>query len=226
MDIQKIIAVIPLFESLPGSQHEALAGIALPRYFKKGDQIFSEGDEGTGFYTVVSGRIKIFKLSAEGKEQIFHFFRKGEVFGEVAVFTGKGYPANAEADERSVALFFPRHAFIGLIKRDPSLALNMLAVLSRRLHQFAELVEDLSLREVPSRLAAHLLYLSDIQDTDELFLEITKGQLAALLGTIPETLSRILNKMTRQNLIRGDRTTIRITDRKGLEAIAKGDRKL
>ena len=226
MDIQKIIAATPLFEGLSGPQHEALAGIALPRHFNKGDQVFSDGDDGTGFYTVVSGRIKIFKLSAEGKEQIFHFFQKGEVFGEVAVFTGKGYPASAEADEKSVALFFPRHAFIGLIKRDPTLALNMLAVMSRRLHQFADLVEDLSLREVPSRLAAHLLYLSDMQDADELFLEITKGQLAALLGTIPETLSRILNKMTRQGLIKTDRASIRIMNRPELEEIAHGDRKL
>ncbi len=227
MDIQKTIASIPLFEGLPESQHAALAGIAVSRNFRKNDRIFSEGDEGTGFYAIVSGRVKIFKLSAEGKEQIFHFFHPGEVFGEVAVFTGAGYPANAEADEKCSVLFFPRNGFVGLIKRDPSLALNMLAVLSRRLHQFADLIEDLSLKEVPSRLAAHLLYLSAAQDgSDELVLDIPKSRLASLLGTIPETLSRILNKMSRQNLIRTERASIRILDRSGLEGIAKGERKL
>ena len=227
MDTQKLIATIPLFEGLPDAQHEALAAIARARSYKKGDAVFSEGDEGAGFFAVVSGRIKIYKLSPEGKEQILHFFEKGEVFGEVAVFTGRGYPANAEADEKSSALFFPRRDFVHLIKGDPSLALNMLAVMSRRLHQFADLVEDLSLREVPSRLAAHLIYLSNLQDgSDDLNLQITKGQLAALLGTIPETLSRILRKMARRKLIQTDRSSIRILNRPALEEIAGGGEKL
>lgn len=227
MDIKQVIAHAPLFQGLPDLQYEELARIARLRNYKKGDVIFSEGDEGTGFFTVVSGRIKIFKLSAEGKEQIFHFFESGEVFGEVAVFTGRGYPANAEADEKSSLLFFPRADFVALIKDDPSLALNMLAVMSRRLHQFTELVENLSLKEVPSRLAAHLLYLSNLQGgSADLDLRISKGQLASLLGTIPETLSRILQKMTRQELIQTEKSSIRIMNRRALEEIAGGDKKL
>ncbi len=227
MDIAKVIAETPLFEGLSPVQRDELARIAVDRHYRKDQVVFSDGDPGDGFFTVVSGRIKVFKISPEGKEQIFHFFGPGDVFGEVAVFTGCGYPANAEAQTKAEALFFPRDAFIGLIKRDPSLALNMLATLSWRLHKFSGLIEDLSLREVPSRLAAHLLYLSDCQKgAADVQLEITKGQLAALIGTIPETLSRIMTKMMRQGLIKMDRNAIRITDRHALEELARAEKKL
>jgi len=221
------IVTIPLFEGLSRSQHDALASIAFNRTYKKGQVIFSEGDEGTGFYAIISGRIKIFKLSPEGKEQILHMMEPGEIFGEVPVFTGQGYPAFAEAHTHCSLLFFPRNAFIELIRKDPSLSLNMLAVLSWRLRKFAALIEDLSLKEVPGRLAAYLLYLSRKSGSgDEFDLNISKGQLASLLGTIPETLSRILGKMSRQGLISSEGSRIRIVDRATIEEIANAGRKL
>jgi CRP/FNR family transcriptional regulator, dissimilatory nitrate respiration regulator len=217
------IANIPLFEGLPTGQHEELARIAVNRSYKKNQIIFSEGDEGVGFYVIISGQIKIFKLSPEGKEQILHMMGPEEIFGEVPVFTGQGYPAFAEANSNSSLLFFPRSAFIELIKKDPSLSLNMLAVLSWRLRKFAALVEDLSLKEVPGRLAAYLLYLSKRADNKAEFdLDISKGQLASILGTIPETLSRILGKMSRQGVISSKGSRIRILDRTALEEIAEG----
>ena len=117
--------------------------------------------------------------------------------GEVPVFTGTPFPANAQALSKSVLAFFPKKKFIALINSNPSLALNLLAVLSKRLRQFTVQVENLSLKEVPERLAAYLLFLSKEQGgTDEVTLPISKGQLASLLGTIPETLSRIFSKMS------------------------------
>ena len=228
MGIVDQIAAIPLFEGLPGEQLKALAGICLLRTYRKGQLIFAEGDEGAGFYIVQSGRVRIFKLSPEsGKEQILHIMGPGESFGEVAVFTGLGFPAFAEAQVSSVLIFFPRVAFVALIRRDPSLALNMLAVLSRRLQKFARLIEDLSLKDTPARLAAHLLYLcGKPPDADVISLEIPKGQMAALLGTIPETLSRIMARMGRQGLIRLRGNQISILDRAGLLQIASGERKL
>jgi CRP-like cAMP-binding protein len=218
---------IPLFEGLPKGQHEALARIALNRSYKKGQVIFSEGDDGIGFYVIISGRIKIFKLSPDGKEQILHIFGPTETFGEVPVFTGHGYPAYAEAYTQSSLLFFPKNDFVELIKKDPSMALNMLAVLSARLRRFAALIEDLSLKEVPGRLAAYLLYLSNkSRNSDNVDLDISKGQLASLLGTIPETLSRILGKMTRQELISSQGARIKILDRNGLSEIATEGKKL
>ncbi len=215
------IAKIPLFEGLPGEQLRDLAAIALDQRFERGRIIFSEGDEGNGFYVVVAGRVKIFKLSPEGKEQILHIFGPGEPFGEVAVFAGQHFPANAEAIEKSRVFFFERDALLRLIKANPSLALNILAILSMRLRRFASLIEDLSLKEVPGRLAAYLLYLSEKEGSRNLELSIKKSQLASLLGTIPETLSRILGKMAGQGLIESDGPRIRIVDRERLDELAE-----
>ena len=222
MDIVQHIGSIPFFEELPDEQIDDLSMIVTDQEFHRGQIIFSEGDEGTGFYVVVSGRVKIFKLSPEGKEQILHIFGPGDPFGEVAVFSGQHFPANAEAMEASRLFFFPRDSFADLIKRNPSLALNMLAILSRRLRRFANLIDDLSLKEVPGRLAAHLLFLTGRKEgAEELELTITKSQLASLLGTIPETLSRILGKMTTQGLIETDGRRIKILDREALEDLVE-----
>ncbi|NTW17904.1 MAG: Crp/Fnr family transcriptional regulator, partial [Syntrophaceae bacterium] len=114
-----------------------------------------------------------------------------------------------------------------LIRKDPSLALNMLAVLSWRLRKFAALIEDLSLKEVPGRLAAYLLYMGKkSKPGNEFDLDISKGQLASLLGTIPETLSRILGKMSRQGLISAKGSRIRIIDLATIEEIANEGRTL
>ncbi|MBW2085969.1 MAG: Crp/Fnr family transcriptional regulator, partial [Deltaproteobacteria bacterium] len=147
MNISERIANIPLFSGLPHEQYQDLASIVKDQKFERGEIIFSEGDEGVGFYVVVEGRVKVYKLSPEGKEQILHLWGPGEPFGEVALFTGQSYPAYAEAYEKSRVFFFPRSAFAELIRANPSLALNMLATLSMRLHQFANLIEDLSLKE-------------------------------------------------------------------------------
>ena len=104
----------------------------------------------------------------------------------------------------------------------------MLAMLSRRLRRFSALIEDLSLKEVPGRLSAYLLYLSETNNqSHNLILDISKAQLASLLGTIPETLSRILARMSTEELIESDgQRSIKILDREGLEELASGERRL
>jgi CRP/FNR family transcriptional regulator len=227
MKLTEQIGAIPLFEGLPAAQVAELAGIVHEQSFSKGEAIFADGDEARGFFVVTSGRVKIFKLSPDGKEQILHMFGAGEPFGEVAVFAGRRMPANAQAMEKSTALFFPRAALLEVIRRNPDLALGMLAVLSLRLRRFANLIEDLSLKEVPSRLAAYLLYLSShAAGSQNLELDVTKTELASLLGTIPETLSRVLGKMSRQELIRSDGRRIHILDRQGLADLADAETRL
>ncbi len=186
------------------------------------DTVFSDGDTGRGFYIIETGSIKVYKLSLDGKEQILHIFGPGEPFGEVPVFTGKPFPANAMALKRSELLFLPRKDVIDLISKDPSLALNMLAVLSMRLRQFTVRIENLSLKEVPGRLAAHLIWMAGNQeDPATVSLDISKGQLASLLGTIPETLSRILAKMIARDLIDVRGKDIHILDYEGLKDLAE-----
>ncbi|MCL4491967.1 MAG: Crp/Fnr family transcriptional regulator [Nitrospirae bacterium] len=223
MGMIELVADIPLFHGLPKEQLEEVVDIVVDQMFGRGQTIFSEGEEAAGFYVAVSGRVKIFKLSSEGKEQILHFVGPGESFGEVPMFAGGRFPAHAETIEKSRLFFFPRSLFLDLIKSDPSLAMNMLAELSWHLRRFTRLVEELSLKEVPGRLAAYLLYLSDREDgSGELQLNITKGQLASLLGTIPETMSRILGKMSSQGLINMQGRRIEILDRQALEELSAG----
>jgi CRP-like cAMP-binding protein len=227
MTVIDSIRQIPLFQGLPERQLAELARIVGERRCEQGEIIFSEGDEAKGFYVLLSGRIKIFKLSPEGKEQILHIIEPGEPFAEVAMFAGSSYPAHAEALKGSRVIFFPRGGFEALIKKDPDLAMNMLALLSQRLKYFSRLVEDLSLKEVPQRLAAYLLYLSGSKhNAMPVDLSISKGQLASLLGTIPETLSRILNKMAAQGLIDVKGRQMKLLKRDVLEALASGEKLL
>ena len=227
MELIRQLETIPLFEGLPAKLHAALADISVRFSYEKGQKIFSEGDEGAGFFVIFDGYVKIFKVSPEGKELIYHIFGPSESFGEVAVFTGHGFPAEAEAISSTTVLFFSRVDFVRLLRGEPSLALNMLAVLSWRLRKFSKLIEDLSLKEVPGRLAAYLTHLSTIEGNGtELSLDVPKNQLASLLGTIPETLSRIITRMTREGLIRTEGSRVCIQDLAGLEDIVRGDRKL
>jgi len=217
---------IYLFAGLPEDQIRDLSGIASLKPFKKGALIFSEGESATGFYVLSRGKVKIYKLSAEGREFILHILASGEPFGEVPVFTGGNYPAYAEALSDCEALYFPRAEFVRLISGNPSLALNMLALLSRRLKNFTALLEDLSLKEVPGRLAAYLL-LSGKKNLEQVELDVSKNQLAGLLGTIPETLSRILTKLARAGFIKQiNNRTLVILDEEGLAELAGGVRRL
>jgi len=217
-----VIAAIPIFNGLPDDQITAIKQIAIEKKVTKGEILFSEGDEGKGFFVIAEGRLKVFKVSPDGKEQILHILGRGQPFGEVSVFAGQRFPANAQALESSRVFFLPRSGIVNLIAANPSLALNMLAVMSKKLRQFAVQIENLSLKEMPARLASYLIYLAEEQGVDEVItLKISKGQLASILGTIPETLSRIFARLSGQNLIRVEGKKITLLDRSGLEELAE-----
>ncbi len=217
MNTKELIETSGLFSGLPENELNGIIQITIEKKFGRGESVFFEGDDGTGFYMVKEGKVKIYKMSLAGKEHILHIFGPGEPFGEVPVFHGLPYPASAETLAKSTLLFFPREQFIRLVHETPSIALNMLAVLSMRLRRFSSQIENLSLKEVPARLAGYLLYLSEEQGNSEVVkLEISKGQLASLLGTIPETLSRIFSKMSDEGLLQVEGRKIRLLDRPGL----------
>ena len=220
--ISDILSSIPSFSGLSETQIGEIRQIAVDRHFAKGEIIFFEGDEGNGFYVVVSGMVKVFKVSPEGKEHIMRIVTRGEPFGQVAVYAGRAFPASAQAIAKSHLLFLPRTEFVQLITQNPSLALSMLANLSMRLREFTVHVENLALKEVPGRLAAYLIHLAEEQGNEEdlVSLNISKVQLSSLLGTTPETLSRILTQMQGRGLIEVKRRDIRILDHPGLEELA------
>jgi CRP/FNR family transcriptional regulator, dissimilatory nitrate respiration regulator len=222
-----LLSAIPFFSGLGPDQLAEVGRIALEKRFAKGEVIFSEGDEGDGFYLVLEGTIKVFKLSPDGKEHILHLFSSGRIFGEVPVFAGEHFPANAEAIADTRALFFPRAAFLNLVRENPILALKMLADLSHKLRLFTSQIENLSLKEIPARLAAYLVFLATEQgESAQVELQISKGQLASLLGTIPETLSRVFAKLSAQRLIRVEGRRIVLLDPAGLSELAEAGKGL
>ncbi len=215
--LAEFLATTEMFKGLPQEQLNLLAAIARCQTYQKNEIIFLQGDEGRGFFMIKSGKLKVFQASAAGKEIILHLFKAGEHFAEVAAFDGGDFPASASAIELTEILFFPRSDFLQLLDYDPSLAINLLATFARRLRHFARLVEDLSLKEVPGRLAAYLLDLSENNDNTEILeLEITKGQLAAVLGTIPETLSRAFAKLIQEGSIAISGSSIQLLDKNNL----------
>ncbi len=217
------LAGMPLFMNLPEPALTMLDRILVAKEFVRGENIFLEGAASTGFYIILKGRVKVYKLSTEGKEQILHIVSAKELLGAVSAFSGGPYPAHADAMEKTKALFFPRKEFMALIRKEPSVVMNMMASLAMRLQHFTRLIEDLSLKEVPGRLAAYLMYLcKQTGCSDTVDIDISKGQLASLLGTIPETLSRILRKMSEKGIIEVRGKKIKLLDRKTLADIVNG----
>ena len=222
---EAILQSIPLFKGLTDSQATLMKEQFSQKTFQKNEIIFFEGDPAHGFFVVAEGKVKIYKLAPDGKEKILHIYGPGNPFGEVPVFSGGRFPANAMALTHSRFFYVSRDAFISAIKLHPSLALNMLGELSKRLREFTVQIENLALKEVPARLATYLIYLTREQDNKEqVTLTISKGQLASLLGTIPETLSRIFNRMSTQQLIDVQGQTIRIQNRDELIFLAENGR--
>jgi CRP/FNR family transcriptional regulator len=217
-----ILVKSQLFGGLPEEHIAQIENISVDKHYNKGDVIFYDGDEGVGFYLVASGGVSVYKLSPEGKEQILHIVKEGDTIGAVPVFSGKSFPANARAISQSHLLFFDRKKFIQLITNKPSLTMNILALLSMRLREFTIQVENLSLKEIPGRLAAYLLFLSQEQGNKDLIkLNISKVQLANLLGTGPESLSRALGNMKSKKLIEEKGANIKLLNRNLLEELAE-----
>ena len=211
------LKTIPLFSNLEDEHFSKILQLARYLKFEKGAFIFNEGEPGNGFYIVETGKVKIFKLSFEGKEHILHIYGPGKPFGEVPVFEGNNFPASAMAMTKTQIIFIPRDKFVKLIADTPGLAMNMLGMLSMRLREFTIQIENLSLKEVPARLASYILTLSKEHDkAKKVSLPISKAQLANLIGTTPETVSRILKKMIDGFLIKVDGGTITIQDYDGL----------
>jgi len=225
---KKIIGIIssaPLFSGLPEDDIAEIADVLREKDVLKGETIFSDGEPSRGFYIVASGSIKIYKLAPDGKEKILHIFGKGQPFAEVAVFSGDPYPANALALQKSHLLFFPKKEFVDLIAMKPGLALSMLGVMASRLRQFAVQIENLTLKDVPARLAGYILYLVEEQsDNESVELDVSKNHLASILGASPETLSRVMNRMAQEGLINVEGRIISIIDKPGLENLSSSGR--
>lgn len=213
-----------VFNGVGDASLQSLAAVTILQAYEAGESLFRQEQKASGFYVLVKGALTVYRAGMDGRQQILHVFDEpGDVCGEVPVFEGTTYPAAADAAESSQVLYLSRTDFLAVTRRHPEILLEMLAVLSKRLRRFVGLIDDLSLKDVSTRLAAFLLGLATASSRDTFALGMTKGMLASRLGTIPETLSRTLRKLQQAGLAVVDGRTIRILDRARLEAIASGE---
>lgn len=213
------LRLLPYFFTLSAEHLTRLADLCTVIRKEPNELIFSEGEPSQGFYAICSGKVNIYKLSNEGREVSLHVFGAGEIFAEVPVFNNlKVYPANAMALEQTELIRVDGEGFLALVHEHPEILLSMMTVFAKRLHHFSRTIEDLSLRNVESRLAKYLLEVS--LHSQQLTLDVNKKTLAAILATVPETLSRSFQKLGKQGLITVNESAVSIDNREGLVELA------
>lgn len=219
--VETILRKTPLFASLTDKEMEALAGRVSNRRFERGALLFSEGDTCTGLFLVASGKVRIFKLSQSGREQVLAVEESGSSFAELPVFDGGNYPASASALENSEVLFISRMDFQNFCREHPDVALKVIAVVGSRLRRLVGIIEDLSFTTVRHRLIALILRLTQASGTtskDGVHVELTKTHqdLAAELGTVRELVSRNLSRLQAEGFLEVDGRRIVVKDLAGL----------
>ncbi len=217
---------IPLFSELSIEQLRNISSISKLKKFDKHDRIFNENDIYIGFYILLKGSVKVYKISSTGKESVVHIVRPLTVFADIPLFEGTDYPVSADALEESLALLIPKEKFLELIGTEPEISLRMLGGFAKRLKSLVAKLEDLSSLEVPNRLAKYILKEIKTAGTEaqaEPFvkLSVPKSTIASYLGTITETLSRSLKKLQNDNIIRVKGKTVFVCDLKKLKDLAK-----
>lgn len=193
-----------LFAGLPPADLEQVAAVTVLKSLEKNEYLFREGEVSRGFYVVQRGAVNVHRVNAVGKEQIIHVFRTGESFAEAALATDAGYPADARALEPTQVLLVQKAGMIELLKRRPELGLRMLASMSLHLRVLVGQLEDLTLKDVETRLANWLVKRCPDPANEKparIELTMTKRVLAAELGTVSETFSRTLATFREQKLI-------------------------
>ena len=209
-----------LFSGLSAEDLEVIAAFAVLRNLDRGEYLFRQGAPSEGFYVVQRGAINVHRVSPAGKEQVIHVFRMGESFAEAALAAPTGYPADARAVEASTVLLIPKGPVLALIGRRPDLALRMLGSMSQHLRVLVGMLDDLTLKDVETRLVNWLLKQSRGQ-AGALQLPGTKRVLAAELGTSSETLSRTLRALRDRRIIGVTARAIVIHDPAALQAILR-----
>ncbi len=217
----KIIKQSPIFTSLNDAELAALTKITVEQHYAPGEIIFFEGDAPEWFYIVAQGRVKAFKQSSSGKEFTIAFFGPGEIFGEVAVFENKPYPASASAQSvgDTVVLGIKREELLQFLAKHPQVALRIIGVLGERLRNAQSRLGDMAGAKVVSRLAGILLMLSSKMGNE---LPFTRQEIADMTGTTTETTIRILSRLKSGGIIHSMRGKVIIADEAKLKALSAG----
>ena len=190
---------VPIFASLSREERMEIVEIASSRSFSKGETIYRAGEEGGTLFVLHTGKAKIFRLNASGKEQVLRLVEPGEFLGELSLFSSLPLTDNAQALETTTMCVLHGQRIKGLMAKYPSIAFKVMDALSRRLEKAENRIEDISLSSVTKRVAGALLELSE--GKQEFLLPMTKGDLASQLGMTQETLSRKLTALQEEGLI-------------------------
>ena len=212
----------PLFAALDQAELLSLADRAHLRRYAQGEVLFAEGGACQGLYVLVSGRIKIFKTSASGREQVLAVEEPGSSFAELPVFDGGPYPASASAMSDTEVLFISRADVRALCLERPEVALKILQVVAARQRRVVAVIEELSFTTVRHRLVSWLLRQAATSGRPSARGSIitlpSHQELAAHVGTVRELVSRNLTRLQAQGFIAVEARVITILDLQGLEA--------
>ncbi len=211
----ELLRSVPYFASLDETVLKAVAGRAIRRHYDKAQIVFLEGDPCAGLCIVEKGRIRLFKVSRNGREQVVKVLAGGEFFNEVAVLDGGPNPVSAMAALETTLWIIDRESMLELLASHTALALGVIENLAAHARHLVSLVEDLSLRTVSGRLAK--LLLAQATASAEVPLRMTQQEMAGQLGTVREVIGRALHRFEDQGYIRFDRHRLIILDQEGLE---------
>lgn len=213
-----------IFAGLNPHDLELIAETVEVRRLGAGEYLFHEGDPADGFYLVQKGAVNVHRVNPGGREQVIHVFRTGETFAEASLATRRGYPADARAEEDSQVLLIRRDGFLAVLKRQPEIALRILASMSLHLRTLVSQLDDLTLKDVESRLLHWLLKrcpAPGVAAPVDIIIPGTKRGLAQELGTVAETFSRKLSELKEQGLIEVHGRVIRVLSPPRLEEVLR-----
>jgi CRP-like cAMP-binding protein len=219
-----IFQEIPLYRRLPPEERKRLAAVSKTKGYAKGETIFAEGAPADVFFTIVRGRVKVFKMTPAGKELILEIFGPGDPLGAVAVYEERPYPASALALEETLCLLVRRQDFFALLERHPTLVRSLLLGLTRRLVELTNRLAELTGGRVEPRFARLFLKLADQMGRPAaagtfIPLPLSRQELADLTGTTIETCIRIMSRWGKDGLVRTEKEGFLVIDREALERL-------
>lgn len=203
--IENIISNARIFGSLTGKDIKTLAKMGKKKRWSKGGQIINQGDEGNALYLIISGKVRVVLYGEEGKEIVLSIMKEGDVFGEMAIFDGEPRSASIEAIEDAECFIIQGDDLLRYIKIHPSIALNFLAHLSKRLREADRKIGGLALLDVCGRIAHTLLSVANVGSDMKGVVSIerlTHENIAAMIGSSREVVSRALKKMSVEGYIK------------------------
>jgi CRP-like cAMP-binding protein len=214
-----------LFSELSEEELNYISERAVIRHFEAGQLVFSEGEACPGLWIIETGKVRIYKSSPSGREQVLAIEGPGSSVAELPVFDGGKYPASAASVSEATLLFISKEDFQSLCLKHPEVALKVLRIVGRRLRGLVGIIEELSFTTVRHRLISLLVRMAKEGHRTNEGLEITltanQQELAAQLGTVRELISRNLSRLQAENLIRVEGRKIVVTDFPALQEAMK-----